>query len=425
MKSNTKEFIQKAQLIHENKYDYSLTNYIGAEIKVKIKCNKCNNIFEQSPHNHLHGQNCPYCYGHRKITTEEFIQKAQVIHNNKYDYSQAEYKGDKIKLKIICPKHGVFEQTPMKHLDGQGCSKCSGNMKSNTKEFIQEAQLVHGNKYNYSFVNYTRAENKVKIKCNKCNNIFEQSSRIHLKGSGCSKCKGTHLKTNKEFIKEAQLVHGNKYDYSLVEYIGTLKKVKIKCNKCNNVFEQAPSKHINGNGCPKCNGTHLKTNDEFIKEAQLVHGNKYDYSLIDYKGAFKKIEIKCNKCGNTFKQDPVSHLDNHGCPHCNESKGEIAIRNFLIQHNINFEPQKSFPSCKYKNVLAFDFYLTNQNILIEFQGIQHYKPVPYWGGEEALKGNKIRDKVKKEWCKKNNIQLVEIKYNQFKSIDNILTKIIF
>jgi hypothetical protein len=196
----------------------------------------------------------------RSFNTEEFIKKAESIHNNKYDYSLVNYKNNNTKIKIICPKHGEFKQQPGSHLLGKGCKKCSyltigSALQSNTKDFIEKANKVHNNKYDYSLVNYITAEKKVKIIC-PIHGEFIQLPSGHLSGRGCSKCsriKGGKLRksTTEEWIKKAQKVHGNRYDYSKVNYIASSEKIIIICKK-HGEFKQISNAHLQGQNCPKC-----------------------------------------------------------------------------------------------------------------------------------------------------------------------------
>jgi hypothetical protein len=185
--SNTNHFIEKSKIIHgNNKYDYSLVNYINAKTKVKIIC-KIHGIFEQTPNSHLSGKGCILCAGILLKTKEEFINECILIHGNLFDYSEVEYINAKTKVKIICEKHGLFEQTPINHLCGKGCGRCIGHNKS-TEDFIEESKLKHGdNNYDYSVVDYINSKTKVKIIC-KIHGIFEQTPNSHLRGRGCSRC---------------------------------------------------------------------------------------------------------------------------------------------------------------------------------------------------------------------------------------------
>ena len=145
--SNTRDFIRKALEVHKSIFDYSLVNYRGNKVKVKIIC-KEHGVFEQTPNNHLSKkQGCPSCYGNKKHTTEEFIEKVEIIHKNKFDYSLVRYIRSTDKIKIICPKHGVFEQQAHSHLCGIGCPICKASkgehriskwLETNNTKFVRE-----------------------------------------------------------------------------------------------------------------------------------------------------------------------------------------------------------------------------------------------------------------------------------------------
>ena len=218
--------IEKANKIHNNKYDYSLVEYKNAHTKVKIICPK-HGVFEQRPNNHIDmKQGCPLCSGNVKLIN--FSEKSNKIHNNKYDYSLVNYINNNTMVKIICPLHGVFEQRPKEHLKGSGCPICYGNKRLSTKEFIVKSNEIHNNKYDYSLTEYKNDKTKVKIICPK-HDVFEQKPNDHLKGCGCAKCNGGIKMLQEIFIKKSQQSHNNKYDYSLVNYINSKTKVKIIC----------------------------------------------------------------------------------------------------------------------------------------------------------------------------------------------------
>lgn len=349
----------------------------------------------------------------KKITNEEFIEKAKLVHNDKYDYSLVNYTGNKIKIKIVCIKHGFFEQTPNSHLVGQGCPVCGKINKSKNKiltinKFKEKAQLVHGNKYNYSLVDYRSYEEKVKIIC-PVHGEFEQTPHSHLNGSGCQECGGVLRFSTEEFIKKANEIHENKYDYSLVNYSKIFKKIQIMCPK-HGIFEQTPNSHINQkSGCPRCAGQN-KTTEEFIKESEIIHGFKYDYSLVNYVKTKNKIKIICSEHGE-FEQTPNRHLFGDGCPICRESKGENRIREWLNSNSIEFIRQYKFINCKNVRPLPFDFYLPKYNCCIEYDGEQHFKIKKHWGGINGFVGIQNRDRVKTEYCNDNNIKLIRIPYN--------------
>ena len=288
--------------------------------------------------------------------------------------------------------------------------------KFTTYDFIKRAKEVHGEKYDYSLVQYKDSHSEVKIKCSE-HGYFYQIPNNHLCGKGCIKCGGKEKLNNEIFIKKSKEIHGDKYDYSLVEYNGNKKSIKIICPD-HGIFEQRSSHHFHGIGCPKCVGKN-KTLEEFILQCRKIHGDKYDYSLVDYKSAHVKIKIICTIHNNIFEQTPHNHLHNNGCPICCESYGEKKIRLFLSDKKIKFTTQKTFNNCKHKLKLPFDVYLPNYNVCIEYDGKQHFERNDFFGGEEVLNETRIRDEIKNEYCKYNNIHLIRIKYDE--KVEEILS----
>ena len=347
-------FIQKAKVIHGNKFDYSFVIYKNCDTKIKIKCIKCNNIFEQIPYNHINLKaGCRKCYLIQKneYTLEsrfnDFIKKAKETHGTKYDYSKVIYINSKTPVIIICNTcNNEFQQIRNTHLLGDGgCKVCAINkykkdMTFTKEEFIQKAKEKHGNKFDYSQVNYINSQTKITLKCNICKIVFEQLANGHLQGSGCKKCANKLngdkcRKTNEQFILEAENIHKDEnelpiYDYSMVEYKSCHKKIIIIC-KVHGQFEQAPSAHISGSGCNDCGMINRATKqtftkEEFIQKAKEKHGDKFDYSQVNYINSQTKITLKCNICDCIFEQLPNSHLQGYGCDKC--------------AHMINHENQK-------------------------------------------------------------------------------------
>jgi hypothetical protein len=249
----------------------------------------------------------------RSLTTQEFVEKAVVIHSDRYDYSSVDYVGSQVKVTIGCPEHGLFEQIPNDHLCGSGCPHCAGNVTLSIQEFIERANAVHGDRYDYLRVNYTSSHKKVNIVCTD-HGLFEQSPHEHLRGQGCPWCGGKVKLSTEEFIEKAKVVHGDLYDYLWVNYKDIKTKVVIVCPD-HGPFEQTPSDHTQGCGCPRCGGTIKSSTQEFIEKAKAVHSSVYDYSLVDYINTATKIIIGCSSHG-PFEQIPNDHLCGSGCPRC-------------------------------------------------------------------------------------------------------------
>jgi hypothetical protein len=262
----------------------------------------------------------------KKKTKEEFIRDAIAKHGLLYDYSKTIYKNTRTKVTIICKDHGEFLQSPHMHLQGQGCIVCSGKYKLTTKEFIEQATKIHKDKYDYSKVNYKRAHSKVVIICN-AHGEFEQTPNAHKKNHGCPKCaiiinSNNQRKTTEEFIEDAINMHGNKYDYSKVNYIKSSVKVIIICS-IHGEFEQCSNSHLQGIGCKQCGviSGHITsriTIEEYIEKAyEMWSKDHYDYSDVEYVNANTKVDIYCLKHDVEFQQIPGSHLrGQQGCSKC-------------------------------------------------------------------------------------------------------------
>lgn len=273
-------------------------------------------------------------------TNEDFIFRASVIHKNKYDYSKSEYIKSHSKVCIICPEHGEFWQTPHMHLHGQGCPKCGGHLRGILNDFIEKASNKHNNKYDYSKVEYINAETKVCIICPE---------------------------------------HGE--------------------------FWQTPIKHLKGQGCPKCTGRH-KTTEEFILESKKIHGDRYDYSKVNYTRSLTKVCIICPEHGE-FWITPHNHISGkQGCPLCKQSK----LENEIHKEFPELIPQKQFNDWllnpKTNRCLFLDFYDENKNIVIECQGIQHFKPLKVFNGYDGFNDYLYRDELKYKLCKEHNIDII-------------------
>jgi very-short-patch-repair endonuclease len=231
--------------------------------------------------------------------------------------------------------------------------------------------------------------------------------------------------SKEEIIKRARIVHGDKYDYSLVDYINSRTNINIICDK-HGIFSQNPRHHIEKKSqCPECRNEKLSkefsldTND-FIKQAVGVHGDNYDYSNVIYVNGRVNVIIGCKKHGN-FNQIPFNHLNGAGCPACKESFGEKKIGEYLSLNNICFQRQVSFNGLKGdKNLLKFDFYLPEYKLLIEYDGIQHYKIVNYFGGKNKFLKQKEYDWKKIKFVMENGYKLLKLPYTTINYLEEAL-----
>ena len=227
----------------------------------------------------------------QKLTKEQFIEKSNIKHNHKYDYSKVKYINNSTKVCIVCPEHGEFWQTPDAHMRGQGCPVCryiksSAGCRMKQDDFIKRSTAIHNGKYDYSTVVYKNTDTKVKIKC-PIHGEFEQTPHHHLKGIGCPIC-GSKTYDTKEFIKKAKEKHGDKYDYSKTEYKGKKHKVVITC-PIHGDFEQLPQNHIRKSGCPECGAKFGVQEKEVLKALQKRYENvTYQYTNTTFLKGNKK-----------------------------------------------------------------------------------------------------------------------------------------
>jgi very-short-patch-repair endonuclease len=355
----------------------------------------------------------------KKLTKEEFLKRAKEIHGEKYDYSKTDLnnRDEKGRVIITCPIHGDFKQTPYHHLcRKQGCKSCKFN-NWNTKTIIEAFAKKYGDKYDYSKVEYKGYHTNVYIICPK-HGEFKVTPANFLLGKQCPKCKVEKLReffslTTDEFIQKAKEIHGDKYDYSKVEYVNNNTDICVICPIHGEVW-QTPANHLKNSGCRycSCEKTHLaqkKTTEQFIKEARAIHGDKYDYSKVDYKGNKKDVIIICPIHGE-FKQSPVSHLNGRGCKLCNESHLEKEVTKKLDLNGIIHNREKKF---KWLGGKSIDFYLPQHNIAIECQGKQHFSPMIFFDKNDSFKNRVERDVCKKQLCEEHGVKLYYFSHENF------------
>lgn len=299
--------------------------------------------------------------------------------------------------------------------------------KCTTEEFIEKARKIHGDKYDYSKVEYVNNHTKITIVCRSCGNVFRQKPYKHLQKQGCAVCACNKRKTTEECIKDFKEIHGDRYLYDKVKYESNSKEVIITC-KIHGDFLQTPRIHLLGCNCPKCAKKESikkiakklsSTTEEFIQKANKIHNFIYDYSLVKYINANIPVTIICSKHGK-FSQTPHDHLAGKGCKICRFSKLEKTIEAFLNENNIKFFPQCDKNTFEWLGRQSLDFYLPDYNVAIECQGIQHFEAVEYFGGEEKLKIIQKLDVKKHKLCEEHNIKILYFSYEKFNNNNTII-----
>lgn len=360
--TKTETFITKAKAVHGERYDYSKVVYTNANTKVEIVCANHGSFTQQATKHVNCYQGCPKCASNgRRLSKENFIERAKAFHGDFYDYSKVEYTNSVTKVDIICPLHGTFQQLPPTHLKA-GCNYCATERAAKkltytTGQFVEKAVEVHDNFYDYSETNYINSAGYVSIGC-KLHGNFRQLAGAHLAGYGCPKCgreKGIRNKTHTshQFIEKAKGLHEDFYNYSLVNYVNTFTKIDIVCEKNNHgLFSQAPGHHLQGNGCPKCGLQMSKAEDKVITHLTSLglEVQQSDRSLInplelDIVIPSKKIAIEYNGLrwhSEKFGKDKYYHKNKTDL--C-KAQGYRLIH--IWEDDFNKDPQKELDFISY------------------------------------------------------------------------------
>ena len=409
------EFVKEVYDLVGDEYSV-LGNYINTKTKIRMKhnCDKCNNYeYMVAPGDFLRknrGHRCPKCFGSFRKTQEEFENEVKALVGNEYTFLE-EYINSNTKIRVRhncyeCNKH-EYMVAPDKFLQGNRCPKCFGSPLKNQEEFEKEVKDLVGDEYSVlgKYIN-TKTKIKMKHNCDECNNHeYMVTPNNFLKGNRCPKC-NEKLKTHEKFVKEVYDLVSDEYSV-LGKYINSKTKIKMRHNSSNcsnHEYEVLPCEFLKGTRCPKCFGTHLKTQEEFEKEVyDLV---KDEYNVIGkYVNTNTKIKMRhnCEKCKNyEYKVSPINFLRGERCPKCNESKGEKAISKYLNINSKRFKSQYRLQNCRSVNPLPFDIALLNDKKeivgLIEYDGEQHFRAIKRFGGEEGFLERKTNDRIKTSYC---------------------------
>lgn len=373
------------------------------------------------------------------ITSDMFINNATAYWGCRYDYSlvAANWKNSTTKIPIKCNKcNNIWNILPSNHCSmtsHQGCKKCNVFKPEKMKltEFINRAINIHGNKFDYSNItNWNGANNKITIKCNICNNHITIRAKNHIATTptGCIHCQPTIVgnKLKLSYDEFASRFYKNKDPniYKIESYNRGRENVIIKCMNCNELKSIRPDHALTQRKLCACSYKWKLSTSDFIQKATIKHDGLYKYENTIYNGYRNKTIITCNTHGD-FELTPEAHMMGTGCQKCQSSKGELKVAFALDNINMSYIKEKYFHDCRYKNPLPFDFYLPSLNTCIEYNGEQHYKPVRFKGlsiqkSIDNFKFQCIKDKLKSQYCKDNNIKLLIIPYWDYNNIPIII-----
>lgn len=287
---------------------------------------------------------------------------------------------------------------------------------------------------------YKNAHEKLKFNCYVCKDYFYANWVNISNGVGCGVCDGVQLGKfhNLKYlfpeIASEFNCDRNNIDTSFI-LSGSNTRYWWLCNECGYEWKTSPDERTrNYSGCPVCAGQIVSDKNRLSLLRPIISGEWHpakNGGVTPYDVAYRSSKRAWWLCKNNhfWEAQIASRSAGSGCPRCRKSGGEDKISELLSRWNIEHESEHSFPDCKNVLPLEFDFYIANYNICIEFQGEQHYYPIDFAGrgvewAESEFKKNKKRDKIKENYCKDNNINLLIIPYWEFDNIEEILINIL-
>lgn len=342
--------------------------------------------------------------------------------NKGYKLLSTEYKKANSKLTFMCDKGHIFEMNFSGFKKLKECPICTGKWLNYdvVKEYIEHEKYILLSK------EYINNRTKLKMKCPK-GHIFEMCFSNFKTGQRCPICaneeKLKRIQSQKlkyEDIKE--YIESNGDQLLSTEYINARQDLKIKCSK-GHIYNMKWYNYKTGYRCPSCGIERSKEKQKYSYQyvREYIKNQGDELLSTEYINCKTKLKIKCSK-GHIYSVTFDNYKMGYRCPICKISKGENKIKNILDKYKINYIQQYKLEDCRFKRSLPFDFYLPNYNLLIEYDGIQHYKIVERFDGYNGFIDTKIRDTIKNIYCKDNNIKLIRIPYWEKNNIENILIK---
>lgn len=431
-KKTHEEFVNEVLSLVSDEYSI-LETYINSSTKILFRHNLCGYEYKVSPNNFVsRGNRCPNCFGTTKKTQQQFEEEVYRLVKDEYSVL-GNYITNHTHIKMRHNKCGyTYHVSPIEFTGShqRRCPSCYGNIKLTSDEIFQRIQKILGDNYEIISLSCAGIQEEVSIKHLICGTEYRKKPKdIFYQEPKCPTCARNQILTHEEFKDRVNSIAGKEYTV-LGQYINSSKSILMKHNKCNHVFYVRPGDFFHKKSrCPKCGGKWKRKHEDFVNEVKSLTNNEY-LVIGTFKGTKKKIKLKHILCGNTFETKPnyILHL-NSRCPICNESRGERKIRELLQQNDIHFIREYIFNDCINNRPLRFDFAIFDKKeggdllFLIEYQGIQHYKPVQFFGGQKQYKERSINDNIKKYYCEEKGIKLITIHYQEYNDIEQKLHNI--
>jgi hypothetical protein len=356
----------------------------------------------------------------RKLTNEEFVQQIKDLVGDEYTFLE-EYKGNQ---ELHMTKHNKcghkYPVKPANFKSGRRCPKCNPMSAKGLDHFVKGVYDLVSDEYIVIDVFRKKGKLHGNIRHSTCGKEYPvRYDAFVQKGD---RCKCQNRKTHEEFVQELYKLHGDEYKL-LGTYITSKDPVYTEHMICGYRWDVLPNALLAGKECPRCQNCERKTTERFKKQVFERVGDEYSV-VSEYQGARENILMLHHKCGNEYPVTPDNFLSkNQRCPHCQDSKGNIEVDRVLSMLGVDYDREYRMPECKDKRTLPFDavvFENREIKMLIEFDGIQHFKPSEFHGGEKGFKETRRRDEIKNDYCAKNEIPLIRIPYWEFDNIEKII-----
>jgi len=355
----------------------------------------------------------------KKITNDQWLSRARAVDpDGEYTWLD-EYAGTDTKIRYRHEKCGrVSSVRPSSFVYGARCHFCDIEKRTKTFEewVAQASKLPNGEEYTWYKPNEFKRNRGILVLHSVCGcktriqpNHFSQGTRCHV----CADIKNgiNRRKTNEQWLKEAGEQEDG-YQYKWLEpYVTGNTPIMAEHLVCHHTYRVRPSKFLGGRRCPKCANRLPHTNVWWLqKVSKLPQHEEYVWEE-PYKSTNSKILVRHTVCNMEFKTSPSNFIRGSRCPFCNSSKGELLVRDFLDSNEIKYEAQKQFKNLRgSKKAMSFDFYLPNNHIAIEYNGIQHYEPVKFFGGSKKYHNQVEHDNKKATYCVEHSISLLVLPY---------------
>ena len=336
------------------------------------------------------------------------------IQNEGYKLVSKEYINNRTHLDVMCPDGHLYKVKFNVFQSGSRCPKCSRKNVGRKYDYKYVKKYIEDNDYLLLSSSYDSCEKHLDVMCSN-GHTYKTTFSNFKSGFRCKECKGLKKYT----FEDVKTIVESK-DYKLIsnedEYNNVNSYIKLECDK-GHIYKTKFSVVLRGFGCPYC--SNLKIDYYYVKE--VIEKEGYTVISDTYINNREKLDIKCPN-GHIFKMSYNKFQYGCRCTVCSSSNGEQSIAKILYDKNIEYIPQYRFYDCKYNKTMPFDFYIPSINLCIEYDGIQHFEPVEFFGGETEYNKTKIHDQIKNDYCKNNNIKLIRIPYWEFDNIESILIK---